>query len=177
MRVIGLALALATLACSQRPPRPTEAEARAAFATEAPRLKKLEQTLRDTIQNAGLASPRPECATGEQACFDKVRKRDADILAAQKRVSGELAAFELACAEITISTTAHGEELVSRVATCPPGRRGDLVEHGAKIDEWDVGWGVYFKNDQAMRRGISARREWKDGDATAVIEMFVFIGS
>ncbi|MNC95831.1 hypothetical protein D3C83_130400 [compost metagenome] len=63
------------------------------------------------------------------------------------------------------------------MATCAPGRRGDFVDRKIKVGEYDVGWGVYFKNDQVMKPGIAAHREWKDGEATATIEVYFFTDS
>lgn len=163
--------------CGQRPAAPTETEAREAFAERVPRLTNLENAINDGIRDAGLTKEKPHCATDETACFELIRKRDKETAEAQKEITRLLASWEIACAEITVGTPSHGEELVSRDATCPPGRRGDAVERGAKLGEYDVGWGVYFENDQVMKRGISVHRQWKDGDATATIEIYFFLDS
>jgi hypothetical protein len=170
---VGLLLS----ACGNRPAAPTEFQAREEFGERVPRLENLENALKDGIRDAGLAKPRPDCAMGEQACFEQVRKHDKEIASTQKAISKLIESWDVACAEITVATAKRGEELSSRVATCAPGRRGDFVDRKIKIGEYDVGWGVYFKNDQVMRRGIAVHREWKDGEATATIEVYFFIDS
>lgn len=165
------------LACGQRPPPPTETRAREEFGDRVARLTNLENAIKDGIENAGLSKEKPHCETNDTPCFEQIRKRDKGVFAAQTEIAKLIGAWDIACAEITVSTPNHGEELVSRVATCPPGRRGDAIDRGAKIGEYDVGWGVYFKNDQVMRQGISVRREWKDGEASAIIEVYFFLDS
>lgn len=163
--------------CPQRPALPTEAEAREAFGERVPRLDNLERALEDGIRKAGLSKPRPDCAMGEQACFEQVRKHDKEIASTQKEISKLIESWDVACAEITVSTVRHGEELASRVATCAPGRRGDFVDRKIKVGKYDVGWGVYYKNDQVMKRGVAVHREWKDGEATATVEIYFFTDS
>lgn len=170
-------VSLLLLGCGQRPSAPTEAQARAEFGERVPRLTNLENAINDGIRNAGLAKEKPHCETDDTACFEVIRKRDKGIAAAHNEIGKLVGPWDIACAEITVSTPNHGEELVHRVATCPPGRRGDAIDRGAKLGEYDVGWGVYFKNDQVMRQGIAVRREWKDGDATAIIEVYFFLDS
>jgi hypothetical protein len=172
-----LCVSLLLSACGQRPSLPSEAQAREEFGERVPRLTNLENALKDGIQKAGLSKPRLDCAVGEQACFDQVRKHDREIAATQKEISKLIESWDVACAEVTVSTAGHGEELAARVATCAPGRRGDFVDRKITIGEYEVGWGVYFKNDQVMKRGIAVHREWKDGDATATIEVYFFIES
>lgn len=174
---VTLCFGLLITGCGQKPPAPTETAARAAFVERVPRLTNLEGAVTDGIRKAGLSKHKPDCATGEQTCFELIRKRDAEIATAQKAISNLISSWDIACAEITVATPNHGEELVTHVATCAPGHRGDAVDRGARIGEYDVGWGVYFKNDQVMKRGVAVHREWKDGDATATIEIYFFIDS
>jgi hypothetical protein len=157
-------LFLLSFACSPKPRVPSEGAAREAFGERVPRLTNLENAVDDAVRAAGLAS----------APTDETKRARA-IAASQKEIASLIAPWDVACAAVTISTPSRGEELATRVASCPPSRRGDAVEHGAKVGEYDVGWGVYSKSDAVFRQGISAKRTWKTGDATSTIEVWFFL--
>jgi hypothetical protein len=170
-------LLLAAPSCGQKPKAPTEDEARAAFEARQGLLTKLDEALDKGLRDAGLDKARPACASGEQSCLELLRKRDAEIATAQKSLAQVLSSSDIACAEVSVSTPSHGEELAWRVAACPTGRRGDSIEpaQGTKLGDYQLGRGVYFKDDRAMRRGIAVRRETKRGEATLALEIYFFI--
>ena len=172
--VVALAFSGACLACGEQPPVPTEEDARAAFEQREPRLDAIEQAVRTSIADAGLSRARPSCSADE--CIAQLRSRDEAIALAQKQLERMSGGSDVACSEIAISTPGAGEELAWRVATCPPGRRGDTIDpdNGLTIGDYQIGRGVYFNADQVMHPGISVRREIRDGDATATIEIYYF---
>ncbi len=173
----GFVVGSILLGCGQSPPAPTEAEARAALEERKDRVSRIEEVVRASIREAALDQPRPDCATGDGECLAKLRAREGAIKESQKKLAGALQGSDIACADIAVSTPKVGEELVWRVATCPPGRRGDSVapKDGVSVGDVRLGWGVYFKRDQRMRRGVSVERTFEDGEATAQIEVFFFL--
>jgi len=175
--LLGPLVPIAASGCGQKPSAPTEEEARAAFYRRDDKIKRIEEALKKEIAEARLATAPPACVPPNDTCLAVLRARDQAVAAGQQRLLAVVTAQGVACAEIVVSSRARAQEVfATRVATCPPTKRGDSIaptDAKAKtVGEYLVGRGAYAKADNVMHPGIALHRELQDGDAASKIDLY-----